>query len=64
MGLGVFWAERARVTDTYGTEVDVLIGRPLDGGLVDPLVAIDCKVELDASRLKTSIASFLLIKRH
>jgi hypothetical protein len=46
----------------YGVEVDIAIGRKLDG-FVEPAVAVDAKVELDAARLKTALASMLLVKR-
>lgn len=61
--LGIFWAEKAKITDTYGTEIDLMIGERDKGHFIVPIVAIDCKVELDASRLKTSLASFSLVKQ-
>lgn len=64
--LGVYWGEKCMIWRgggrEYGMEIDVLIGKKLDG-FVQPMVAVDAKVELDASRLKTSLASFLLLKR-
>jgi len=64
--LGVYWGEKCPIwrgsREEYGMEVDVLVGKKLDG-FVQPVVAVDAKVELDASRLKTSLASFLLLKR-
>jgi hypothetical protein len=64
--LGVYWGERCLIWRgsgrEYGMEVDVLVGEKLDG-FVQPVVAVDAKVELDASRLKTALASFLLLKR-
>jgi len=64
--LGVYWGERCLIWRgsgrEYGMEVDVLVGKKLDG-FVQPVVAVDAKVELDASRLKTTLASFLLLKR-
>jgi hypothetical protein len=64
--LQVFWSEKCLIwkgnSQRYGVETDVSIGRKIDG-FVKPLVAIDAKVELDASRLKTALASMLLIKR-
>jgi len=64
--LGVYWGEKCLLWRgsgrEYGMEVDVLIGKKLDG-FVQPMVAVDAKVELDASRLKTTLASFLLLKR-
>jgi len=64
--LGVCWGEKCLIWKgsgrEYGMEVDVLVGKKLDG-FVEPVVAVDAKVELDASRLKTTLASFLLLKR-
>jgi hypothetical protein len=65
-GLQVFWGEKCLVwrkdEQRYGVEVDIAIGRKLDG-LVKPAVAVDAKVELDAARLKTALASMLLLKQ-
>jgi len=65
-GLSLYWGEKCLVLkeggQRYGMELDVLVGRKIDG-FVDAKVAIDAKVELDASRLKTTLASFLLLKR-
>lgn len=62
----VFWGEKCLIwkenTQRYGIEVDVSIGRKSDG-FVKPAVAIDAKVELDSARLKTALASMLLVKR-
>jgi hypothetical protein len=64
--LGVYWGEKCliweRVGQVYGMEFDVVVGKRLDG-FVEPIVAIEAKVELDSSRLKTSLASFLLLKQ-
>jgi len=64
--LNLYWGEKCLIwkesDQKYGMELDVLIGRKIDD-LVDAAVAIDAKVELDASRLKTTLASFLLLKR-
>jgi len=64
--LNVYWSERCVVwkdnSQEYGMELDVLVGKKLDE-FVQPVVAVDTKVELDASRLKTMLAHFLLIKR-
>ena len=64
--LEVYWGEKCLVWRgngrEYGMELDILVGRKLNQ-LVEPVVAIDTKVELDASRLKTTLASFVLVKR-
>ncbi|MFQ6074132.1 MAG: hypothetical protein ACE5KC_02820 [Candidatus Bathyarchaeia archaeon] len=64
--LQVFWGEKCliwkRNSQRYGIEVDIAIGRKLDE-FVEPAVAIDAKVELDSARLKTALASMLLVKR-
>jgi len=64
--LGIYWGEKCLLWRgggrEYGMEVDVLVGKKIDG-FVQPIVAVDAKVELDASRLKTTLASFLLLKR-
>jgi len=63
--LEVYWGEKCLVWKDggreYGMEVDVTAGRET-GGFVAPVVAVDTKVELDASRLKTALASFTLLK--
>jgi len=65
-GFDVFWGEGVQVRQekgqTYNMEVDVSIGRYGKYGFIYPLVVVDCKVEIDASRLKTAIASFTLLK--
>jgi hypothetical protein len=64
--LQVFWGEKCLIwkenSQRYGIEMDIAIGRELDE-FVEPTVAVDAKVELDASRLKTALASMLLVKR-
>jgi len=64
--LSLYWGEKCLIWkesgQKYGMELDVLVGRKIDD-LVDAAVAIDAKVELDASRLKTTLASFLLLKQ-
>jgi hypothetical protein len=64
--LDIFWGEKCLIwkddNQGYGVEIDVAVGRKLDG-FVKPAVAVDAKVELDAARLKTALASMLLIKR-
>jgi len=64
--LGVYWGEKCLIWEEtgqkYGMEFDVTVGKKLDD-FVEPTVAIEAKVELDSSRLKTSLASFLLLKQ-
>lgn len=64
--LRVYWGGRCLVWrdkgQEYCMEVDVAVGREA-GGLVDPSVVVDAKMELDASRLKVALASFALIRR-
>ena len=43
-------------------EFDVSIGRKVNGS-VEPVVVVDAKVELDAARLKTALASFAILKK-
>jgi hypothetical protein len=63
--LNVFWGKRSVVSierdGAYGVEVDIAIGTAIDA-LVLPKIVVETKVELDASRLKTALASFMLIK--
>ena len=62
----VYWGEKCLVwkdgDQEYGMELDVVVGKKLNQ-FIEPLVAVEAKVELDASRLKTALASFLLLKR-
>jgi len=62
----VYWGEKCLIWkgngQEYGLELDVLVGKKLNE-FIEPLVAVDVKVELDASRLKTALATFLLLKR-
>jgi hypothetical protein len=64
--LQIFWGEKCLIwvedDKPYGVEVDIAVGRRTKN-FVEPVVAIDTKVELDAARLKTALASMLLIKR-
>jgi len=64
--LGIYWGEKCllwrRHGRNYGMELDILIGRKVNE-FIQPRVAIDTKVELDASRLKTALASFTLLKQ-
>jgi hypothetical protein len=63
--LDVYWGEKCLVStgerEEYGIETDISIGSK-KGDFVQPLSVIEAKVELDASRLKTSIASFAMLK--
>jgi len=63
--LEVYWGEKCLIWNKgdrrYGTEMDILMGKKLNE-LVEAKVAVDAKVELDAARLKTTLASFLLLK--
>ena len=64
--LQLFWGEKCRVWGENGTyysmEFDVSIGRKVNGS-VEPVVVVDAKVELDAARLKTALASFAILKK-
>ncbi|MEM3796816.1 MAG: hypothetical protein QXD34_00655 [Candidatus Bathyarchaeia archaeon] len=64
--LEIFWAEKCLVWrekgKEYAMEFDVSIGT-CKGELVDPMIVLDAKVELDSSRLKTAIASFAILKK-
>lgn len=51
-----------RNNEEYGMELDIIIGKRLNQ-FIEPAVAVEAKVELDASRLKTALAAFLLLKR-
>jgi len=63
--LRVYWGEKCLIwnkdSQKYGTEMDILIGKKLNE-FIEAKVAVDAKVELDAARLKTTLASFLLLK--
>ena len=65
--LNVYWGEKCLVWKDddreYRMELDVVIGKKLNEFVVEPQVAVEAKVELDASRLKTALASFLLLKQ-
>ena len=64
--LGLYWGEKCLVwkesDKEYGIEIDILTGKKLNR-FIEPVVAVDAKIELDASRLKTALASFLILKR-
>lgn len=65
--LNVFWGKRCKISagksGVYGIEADIAVGIE-DDSFVEPKLVVDAKVELDASRLKTSLASFVLIKAY
>jgi hypothetical protein len=64
--LDVFWGRQVGVSvknseEVYGIEVDIAIGIIREAFVV-PEVIVEAKVELDASRLKTALATFMLVK--
>ncbi|MGB9959546.1 MAG: hypothetical protein ACPLKQ_03370 [Candidatus Bathyarchaeales archaeon] len=63
--LELFWGEKCQVWrgngKSYAIEFDVSIGRRTFG-FVEPVVVFDAKVELDSARLKTALASFMMLK--
>jgi len=65
--LNVFWGRRCKVSagknGVYGIEADIAIGVE-DNAFIKPEIVVDAKVELDASRLKTALASFMLVKAY
>jgi len=57
-----FWGEKCSLgAGKHGIEMDIVVGRKING-FVDPTLVVDAKIELDASRLKTALASFVLLK--
>ncbi|MEM3623055.1 MAG: hypothetical protein QXR76_04715 [Candidatus Bathyarchaeia archaeon] len=64
--LQIFWGEKCLVWrksgKEYGMEFDVSIGKKMNG-FVEPTIVLDAKVELDSARLKTALASFVVLKR-
>ena len=64
--LDVHWGEKCLILkrngQQHGMEMDILVGKKI-GGFIEPTVAVETKVELDASRLKTALASFVLLKK-
>jgi len=62
----VYWGEKCRISkpneEEYCMEADIIIGKK-QNQCVKPKIVIDTKVELDASRFKNALASFMLIKR-
>ena len=63
--LELFWGEKCPVWskdgESYVLEFDISIGRKVQG-FVEPLMVFDAKVELDSARLKTALASFMMLK--
>jgi len=63
--LDVYWGEKCLILDEnaekYGMEVDVAVGTKINE-FIKPKLVVDAKIELDASRFKTTLASFVLIK--
>lgn len=63
--LQIFWGEKCLVWrrngKEYAMEFDVAIGKKAKG-LVEPKIVFDAKVELDSARLKTALASFVILK--
>jgi len=63
--LQLFWGEKCLVWskggEEYVMEFDISIGRKMEH-YVEPVVVFDSKVELDSSRLKTALASFIILK--
>ncbi|MGC9095000.1 MAG: hypothetical protein ACP5IM_05270 [Candidatus Bathyarchaeia archaeon] len=64
--LQLFWGEKCTVLrengNVYAMEFDVSIGKKAEN-FVDPLMVFETKVELDSARLKTALASFILLKQ-
>lgn len=64
--LELFWGEKCLVWreggKKYSLEFDISIGKKV-GKNVDPAIVFDAKVELDSARLKTALASFMILKR-
>ena len=63
--LSLFWGEKCLVwrsnQEEYSMEFDVSLGKKMNNS-VNPVMVFDAKVELDAARLKTALASFILLK--
>lgn len=64
--LQTFWGEKCIVwregKNEHAIEFDVSIGTKANG-FVEPKMVFEAKVELDAARLKTALASFAILKR-
>jgi len=65
-GIKVFWGEKCLISkpneSEYCMEMDIIVGRKLNN-CIKPRIIVDAKVELDASRFKTALASFMLVRR-
>ncbi|MEM3703571.1 MAG: hypothetical protein QXX79_04020 [Candidatus Bathyarchaeia archaeon] len=63
--LKLFWGERCLVWHKngkkYALEFDLSVGEKI-GEAVDPTIVFETKVELDSARLKTVLASFVILK--
>lgn len=63
--LELFWGEKcpvwSRNKESYAIEFDISIGRKAEG-FVEPFMVFDAKIELDSARLKTALASFMMLK--
>jgi hypothetical protein len=63
--LQVFWGEECLVWRNdgkeYAMEFDVSVGKKTKS-FVEPVVVLDSKIELDSARLKTALASFIILK--
>lgn len=63
--LELFWGEKCPIWskdgENYAIEFDISIGRKAEG-FVEPVMVFDAKVELDSARLKTALASFMMLK--
>jgi len=64
--LQLFWGEKCIVWresgNVYVMEFDVYIGKEAKS-FVEPVMVFEAKVELDSARLKTALASFVLLKQ-
>ncbi|MEM3626804.1 MAG: hypothetical protein QXZ25_02135 [Candidatus Bathyarchaeia archaeon] len=64
--LQVFWGEKCLVwrknEKEYAVEFDISIGKKIKS-FVEPVIVFDSKIELDSARLKTALASFVILKR-
>jgi hypothetical protein len=64
--LQTFWGEKCVVwregKSQYAMEFDVSIGKKTEN-FIEPKMVFEAKVELDAARLKTALASFAILKQ-
>jgi len=64
--LEIYWGEKCLISKSdnaeYCMESDIIVGEKLDC-CIKPKIVVDAKVELDASRFKTAIGTFMLIKQ-